>query len=85
MNHSDVEDPRPIVPEAVGFSKKIMQLHVRAFGRDLAQAITKAAGGAVMSLAEPGGQDQDLFQNSLGRQARREGVGEFNGYLFRAK
>jgi hypothetical protein len=39
-----------------------------------------------VSFAEPGGQDQNLFQNSLGRQAGRKWVaGEFNGYLSGAK
>ena len=41
-------------------------------GRDSANAIAKAAGGAVMSFAKPGGQDQDLFQKSLGRNVRRK-------------
>jgi hypothetical protein len=38
-----------------------------------------------MSLAKPGGQDQDFFQNSLGRRNEGKGPGEFNGYLFPAK
>jgi peptidoglycan/xylan/chitin deacetylase (PgdA/CDA1 family) len=53
--------------------------------RDLADAIAKATGGAVMSFAEAGGQDQDLFQEWLGQQAGAEVAGEFNGYLPRAK
>jgi hypothetical protein len=85
IDHPQVEDPRPIVSEAVGLGKEIVKLHMRALGRDFANAIADAAGGAIMSFAETGGQDQDLFQNSLGWQARAEVAGEFNGYLFPAK
>jgi hypothetical protein len=45
-----------------------------------------------MSFAEAGGQDQNLFQNSLGPAFARAAAwqarllaGEFNGYLFPAK
>ena len=85
IDHPHVEDPRPVVAETVGLGEKIVQLDVRAFGRNLAQAIADAAGGAVVALAEPGGQDQDFFQNSLGQQARAKVAGEFNGYLVAAK
>ena len=67
VNHPHVEDPRPIIAKTVGLGKKIVQLDGRVRRRDLANAVAEAAGGAVVSLAEPGGQDQDLFQNSLGQ------------------
>jgi hypothetical protein len=38
-----------------------------------------------VSFAETGGQDQNLFQNSLGHRRPREAAGEFNGYLLPAK
>ena len=85
IDHPHVEDARPIVPEAVGFGEKIVELDVRAVGRNFAQAIADAAGGAVMSLAESGGQDENFFQDSLGQRARAKVAGEFNGYLPSAK
>ena len=61
-DHSHVEDSGPVISQSIGFREKIMQLDVGSLGRDPANAIAEAAGGAVMSFAKPGGQDQDLFQ-----------------------
>jgi hypothetical protein len=66
IDHPQVKDPRPVVSEAVGLSEEIVEFDVRALGRDLANAIAEATGGAVVSFAKPRGQDQDLFQKSLG-------------------
>src|SRR6202030_2729575 len=93
VDHPHVEDARPIVYHPVGLGEKIVQLDVDAVGRDLAEAVADPARGAVMSFAVAGGEDEDVFQDSLGpasakataRQAPAGLGGEFNGYLAPAK
>ena len=69
VDHPHVEDARPIVRRAVGFGEKIVEFDVHALGRDFAEAVANAAGGAVMSFAVAGGEDQNFFQDSLGLPA----------------
>ena len=85
MDHSHVDEAGPVVGEAVGIGEKIVEFDLGGGVGDLAEAIAEAAGGAVMSFAKSGGQDQDFFQSWLGRGCSPEIAGEFNGYLSPAK
>ena len=85
IDHAKVEDPGPIVSEAVSFGEEVVQLDVGTVGREFAEAIAEAAGSAVMSLAKPGGEDENFFQSSLGQEVAAQVAPEFNGYFPPAK
>lgn len=67
VDEAKIDLPREGVGRAVGLREKIMNLNTRLAPRDLKEALANATGGAVMALAETGGQDQNFFQDSLGR------------------
>ena len=71
IDHSHVGDPGPVVRHSVGFGKEIVQLDLDGVRRDLAKTVANPAGGTVVSLAVAGGQDQDIFHNSLGAPSSR--------------
>ena len=68
IDHAEVEDPGPVVQNAITFGEKVVQVDLGAVRRDFAETIAKAAGGAVMSFAKAGGEDEDSFQSSLGQK-----------------
>src|SRR5436309_12325110 len=55
------------VKRAVGCGKKIAQIERHLGGRYPRESIAQPGGGAVVSLAKPGGQDQDFFHHALNK------------------
>ena len=75
VDQAEIDLARPSVGRAVGFGEEIVHLDAHLASGDLEQALANAAGGAVVTFAEGGGQDQNFFQNSLGSAfAKRYGA-----------
>jgi len=66
IDHPHVESANPIIHDAVGVGEEVVELDVNVVRRDFAQAVADATGGAIMSFAVAGREDQNIFQDSLG-------------------
>src|SRR5205809_251133 len=71
VDHREISPSHKLIHRSVGLCDQVTQFDIRRW-RDTGQSIANSSRGAVVTLSKTGGEDQDLFHDSLGEAGKNE-------------